>query len=252
MLFKKAKTKKVKKMIFEKEYTVENRDIGNNYKATNKALLKYLENIACKHSDKVGYGINDIEKTKAVWILLEWEFKVIERPKYGQTIKVKTWSRKIEKCHAYRDFEIYNENGKILAVATSKWVLVDYETRKIRRIPEKLMEEYASEPEKKVFNEEIEKSQEPEKEEKSMKLEIRKTDIDINNHVNNLKYLDFAYEILPEEVYNQDLKNIKITYKHQTMPGETINISYTKQEEKNIIVIKTQDKSNLHAIVEIW
>jgi len=117
-------------MIFEKNYTVGNRDIGNDHKATNKAMLKYLENIACKHSDEVGYGINTIEETKVVWILLDWKFKVIERPVYGQTIKVRTWSRKMEKCSAYRDFQVLDEKENILAIATTKWVLLDANTRK--------------------------------------------------------------------------------------------------------------------------
>ncbi len=239
-------------MIFEREYTVGNRDIGINHKATNKAMLKYLENIACKHSDEVGYGINDMEKTKVAWILLDWRFKVIERPIYGQTIKVKTWSRKMDKCSAYRDFEIYDENGKILAIATTKWVVLDVDTRKLQRITDQIASKYESETEKQVFEKEIEKLHEPESEGYSIQLKIRKTDIDINNHVNNLNYLDLAYEILPEEVYNSDLKNIRITYKHQTEPGETVNISYTKQDNKNIITIKTCDKSDLHAIVELW
>jgi len=239
-------------MIFEKNYTVGNRDIGNDHKATNKAMLKYLENIACKHSDEVGYGINTIEETKVVWILLDWKFKVIERPVYGQTIKVRTWSRTMEKCCAYRDFEIYNENGKILAVATTKWVLLDAETRKIQKISEELASKYKSEPERKVFKEDIEKIHEPVAHEASMKLKIRRSDIDINNHVNNLNYLDLAHEILPIEIYNQDIKNIRITYKHQTEPEETVSIYYTKQDEKNIITIKTIDDTQLHAIVELW
>lgn len=239
-------------MIFERIYTIENRDIESSYKATNKALLKYLENVACKHSNEVGYGINNIEKTKVVWILLDWKFKVIERPQYGQTIKVRTWSRKMEKCSAYRDFEVYDENEKLLVIATTKWAIIDSETRKIKRMSEELAEEYKSEPERSVFKEEIEKLHEPETEEKSIQLKTRRTDIDINNHVNNLNYLDLAYEILPEEIYKQDLKNIRITYKQQTIPGETVSISYTNQEGKNIITIKTQDKSNLHAIVELW
>ena len=239
-------------MIFESNYTVGNRDVGNNNRATNKAMLKYLENIACKHSDEVGYGINTIEQTGVVWILLDWKFNVIERPIYGQTIKVKTWSRKMEKCYAYRDFEVYGENETIIAKATTKWVLLDANTRKILRIPEKFAVEYNQETERHVFEEEIDKLREPENEEASMELKTRRTDIDINNHVNNLNYLDFAYEILPEEAYNQDLKNVRITYKHQTEPGETVNISYTKQEGKNIITIKTIDKTQLHAIVELW
>lgn len=239
-------------MIFEKNYTVGNRDVGKTNKATNKAMLKYLENIACCHSDKVGYGINTINETKVVWILLDWKFKVIQRPIYGQTIKVKTWSRKMEKCYAYRDFEIYDENENIIAIATTKWVFLDADTRKIQRIPEEIGFKYQQETEKHVFEEEIEKMHEPENEEVSIQLKTRRTDIDINNHVNNLNYLDFALEVLPEEIYNQDLKNIRITYKHQTEPGETVNISYTKKEEKNIITIKTIDKANLHAIVELW
>lgn len=239
-------------MIFEKNYTIGSRDIRADHKASNKAFLKYLENIACKHSDEVGYGINTIEKTKVVWILLDWKFKVIERPIYGQTIKVRTWSRKMEKCYAYRDFEVYDENENKLAIATTRWVLLDVDTRKIQRLPESLAEEYKSEPERSVFEEEIDKLREQQAEDISIKLKIRRTDIDINNHVNNLNYLDLAYEALPEHIYNSDLKNVRITYKHQIEPGETVNISYLKEETKNIITIKDENKENLHAIVELW
>lgn len=239
-------------MTFENDYTIESRDIGNDNKATNKAILKYLENIACKHSDKVGYGINTIKQTNVVWILLDWKFEVIERPNYAQTIKVKTWSRKMEKCCAYRDFEVYDEQGNKLARATTKWVLLDADTRKIKRIPETMGEEYASEPDKHAFEEEIDKLHEPEVQDISMQLKTRRTDLDINNHVNNLNYLDLAYEILPDEIYNKDLKNVRITYKHQTNPREIVNISYTKKIDKNIITIKTENKADLHAIVELW
>ena len=239
-------------MILEKMYTVGNRDVGATKKATIKAMMKYLENIACVHSDMVGYGINTIEETGVVWILLDWKFKIIERPKYGQNIKVRTWSRKMEKCSAYRDFQILDENGNVLAIATTKWVLLDASTRKIQRIPEEFTAKYQSEPERNVFGEEIEKLQETENEEYSVQVKTRRTDLDINNHVNNLNYLDLAYEILPDEVYNAELKNVRITYKHQTEPGEIVNVSYTKKENKNIITIKTENKDKLHAIVELW
>ena len=239
-------------MIFEQHYKVGNRDIGNNNKATNKAMLKYLENIACRHSDEVGYGINTIEETKVVWILLDWKLKVIERPKYGQTIKVRTWSRKMEKYYAYRDFEVCDEKDNIIAIATTKWVLLEADTRKIQRIPEELVSKYEQETERHVFENEIEKLHELESYEHSIELKTRRTDIDINNHVNNLNYLDLAYEILPDEIYKKDINNVRITYKHQIEPRKMVNIAYVKQDEKNIITIKTQNKEQLHAIVELW
>ena len=75
----------------------------------------------------------------------------------------------MEKCCAYRDFEIYDENQKKLAMATTKWVLLDAETRKIKRIQENLTNEYKSEPERSVFEEEISKLREAENEEISIK-----------------------------------------------------------------------------------
>ena len=34
---------------------------------------------------------------------------------------------------------------------------------------------------------------------------IQRRDIDINQHMHNLSYLDMAYEILPDNIYNNNL-----------------------------------------------
>lgn len=239
-------------MIFERDYKVEVRDISIDKKATNKALMKYLEAIACSHSDEVGYGIYGIDTKKVVWILLDWKVKILERPNYSQKVHVKTWSRKIDKCCAYRDFQIYDENNKLLVIATSKWVLLDADSRKIMKITDEVIKGYYTEQERHVFEEEIEKVHEPEKYENSLQIKVRRSDIDINNHVNNLNYLDLAYEVVPQQIYEKDLKNIRITYKHQTEPNEIVNLYYTNENEKNIVTIKNLDNTKLHSIIELW
>ena len=111
-------------MKFEREYYVGIKDVGLNNKMSNYGILSCLEEIASSHSDKVGYGVNDIESKKKVWLLMDWKLKVIERPEYGSKIKVETWARPIEKrpFSTYRDFKMFN-NGKISAIGTSKWIL---------------------------------------------------------------------------------------------------------------------------------
>ena len=89
---------------------------------TNTALLSYLEDVACIHSEIAGYGITNMYTIKKTWILLSWKIKVIERPKFSDNLKVKTWSRLIDKFYAYRDFEVYNAKGDLIAIASSKWV----------------------------------------------------------------------------------------------------------------------------------
>ena len=43
-----------------------------------------------EHSNKVGYGALDIDKTGLSWILLDWKVQVIKRPIYSEELKIKT------------------------------------------------------------------------------------------------------------------------------------------------------------------
>lgn len=239
-------------MVFEKEYRIQVRDTGKNNEITNKGVLSILEDIACRHSDKVGFGLYDIPKTNLTWVLLDWKLQVISRPKYGEEVDVKTWSRYIYKCYAYRDFEIYNKNGKLLAIATSRWVLIDVEKNKITKVEEYVSKGYESETQKSVFNiVDLDKLKEPEDMIETMQYTILRRDIDVYNHMHNLYYLDLAYEALPETVYSkEEFSNIRITYKKEIKLGDKVQCFYRKKEEKHIIVMKSQ--STLHAIVELW
>ena len=99
-------------MKFEGEYIIGVKDIGKNNKITNYAILSFLEEVASTHSSTVGYGVNDIEIKKKVWLLMDWKLKVFERPKYGDKIVLKTWARPIKKhaFYTYRDFQIFLNN----------------------------------------------------------------------------------------------------------------------------------------------
>ena len=41
-----------------------------------------------EHSNKVGYGALDIDKTGLSWILLDWKVQVIKRPIYSEELKI--------------------------------------------------------------------------------------------------------------------------------------------------------------------
>ena len=88
---------------------------------------------------------------------------------------------------------------------------------------------------------------------KMIEYQVQRANIDVNMHMNNLVYLKLANEILPENVYfGDELNNLRITYKHQIRLGQTVKIYYTMEENKHIVVIKNNDESKIHAIVEMW
>lgn len=240
-------------MILENEYTVKLSEIGKGNKVTNKAILSYLEDIGGVHSNKAGYGIFEIEETHLSWILLGWKLQVIRRPKYAEKIKIKTWSKGVVKIYTYRDFEIYDEQGNIIIKASSKWVLLDTERGKIVRIEPEIIEKYEPELNREVFDVgEFDKVKEPDEYQFEKEYTVRRADIDVNNHMHNLNYIELANEALPEDVYKGALFNdVRITYKKEIKLGDTVKCKYTFKEDKYIVVVKSKDESVLHAIIEM-
>ena len=98
-------------MIYSNDYKIGIEDIGINSEATNKALLAIMQDVSALHSASIGYGVLEIETKKRAWMLLDWKMKVIKRPKYNYEIKAETWSRKVERLYAYRDFQLKDKDG---------------------------------------------------------------------------------------------------------------------------------------------
>lgn len=200
---------------------------------------------------KSGYGLLDIEKKGVSWILMDWKLKVIKRPRYGEELLVKTWGRNVKKVTTYRDYEIYNKNNELCAIATTKWALLDINLKKIIRISPEIINKYILN-EKSVFEEEeLSKISIPEEFENCIIYTVQRRNIDVNGHMHNTHYLDLAYEALPEDIYNnRPYNNLRISYKKEIKLGDKVNCYYSHIDDKHVVVMKTNDITN--AIVEIW
>ncbi len=241
-------------MIYKEKFKVGLKDVWAKDEVSNIAILEYLEDVAAYHSDSVGIGVNTTDKTHLSWLLMDWELEVIKRPKYGQVLEIHTWSREIEKIYALRDFEVYDEEKNLCAIATSKWLLINSETGKITRIEPEIANRYHSEFGKCVFsNKKISKLKEPEEYISEITYTTRRRDIDVIGHMHNLYYLHLAYESLPDAEYNKrPFNHVRIQYKNQIKLGETVKCKYAKEREENVVVIKSEDDKLLHAIVKIY
>ena len=240
-------------MIFKENFKMGLTDIGKNNEIKNISILKILENIGGYHSDIAGYGSNDIPINKLTWILLDWKLKVLTRPEYGGTLEVHTGARVGNKFFTYRDFEIYDENKNLCAIATSKWTLVNIEEGEMERITEEVIGKYNTEENEVFPGERLDKLQMPDEFISSITYTVKRKDIDINKHMHNLYYLDLAYEALPEDVYNNErpFNDVRIMYKKEIKLGDTVKCKYTKRENKHVVVIQSEDGKFLHSIIEL-
>lgn len=238
---------------YSKKVTLKYSDIGIANKLNLKSLIKYLQDAAGEHSDLAGYGISNIEKTHLAWLVLNWKVKMISHPHYNEEITIKTWARSLEKVYSYRDFEILDSNNNLVAIASSKWLLVDSNTKKIKHITEDIVNSYGLNN-KAVFNVILdEKPKVPENNSLNFTYKVQRRDIDTNHHVNNLFYIDFALETIPENIYlSNEFNNIEIFYKKEIKYGEIINCYYSFEDNKHIVTIKSEDNSILHSIITLY
>lgn len=230
----------------DKTFNVVTQDVLPNGNASYKAILSFLENVACKHSDIAGYGVNDIPRTHYSWVLLNWRVKLFSTPRYGDEIKVITWSRDGNKFVTYRDFKIL-KNGAVIGIASSKWALIDTE-KGLSKITDEIYDAYQPENER-VFDEIDIKKMMPTDTAPTFFYKVLRRDIDVNNHMHNTYYYDIARELLPEEALDVDFKNLDVTYKIGALLGETLACSITKTELGFNVTIKGKDNGNLHAVV---
>lgn len=215
---------------------------------SNKAILSIFQDIAEMHSASVGYGVTDIEKTNYSWAILNWKVEILSRPKYGDVVTIKTWSRYHTKLYCYRDFEMLNSDGKVIGIATSKWVLINIKNSRISKIEDELIDKYNSE-EKSVFGIiELPKLEDIPNYQSSKNFPIRKSDIDINEHMNNLCYLDIAEELLPEDLLT--CNKFEIMYKKQIKIDDNVTAFYGVNNNENYIVVKSNNGNIVHTIMK--
>ncbi len=240
-------------MIYKHDFEVSFRDIGKSNFVTNKALLSFMEDIAGMHSNSVNFGLNDIKKTNYTWVLLNWKVRVFKRPLYASTIHVETWGRNATKLYTFRDFKMYDDNNELVAIATSKWVLLNASTMSLEKLKPEILEKYGMEDIKVFENEpEIDKLSIPQNYENVHCYTVQRRDIDINNHMHNSIFLDLAYEILPDDVYdNCSFNNFEIMYKKEVKLGNIVKCFYSKVDDYHYITIKSEDEKFLHAIIKL-
>lgn len=229
-------------------------DYTKDEKLSLEAILKIFENAGNRHSDIAKDPILKGVSNGKAWVLLDWKIEILEPVSYGVEIYAETWLDEVKTPFGTsRNFLLYRKSdNKIMVRGLTKWVLLDINTGRPSKLSDDLIERYAPEPIDADSNFKIQKIPIPESYDFSTEIALRRSDIDFNCHVHNLCYLNYAYEVLPKELYDNisGIKNLRITYKTAITEGEKIVAKYVLQEDKHIVAIFLEDK--LCTLLQLW
>ena len=234
-----------------KEFTVPYYDSDKNGTAYPASLLAYMEETSSFHSDDLGVGVDELRKKNYGWMLNRWNVSLHRYPKVREKIFVETLATGFDKFYATREFVIYDTDKSIIGQATTLWIFLDIVRKRPIRIPKEFYEAYnivnENQPPYDFYNFNFEFATET-----SIDFHVRKTDIDYNNHVNNVKYLNWMLEVIPDEVDNDYyLTEFDIQYKKEIKLGDLIESSISEgmtRDDKRIYLhkINTIDSNDVN------
>jgi len=210
-------------MQFSRKYLVHYYEAGADRRLTIPALIQYFEDIAILHSTDRGLDLDYYEKNHCGWMLIKWDVTVHALPCFGETILVETRVHAMKSFMADREFRMSTGDGTVLAEARSNWLLVDTIRRRPIRIPEDQLEKFPAIEAAKAFVaiKEVPAIDVPEG---AVPQAVRSSysDIDTNGHVNNIRYIEWALDSLPEEfLRGKAPAAVRVQYRRELPPGSS-------------------------------
>ena len=189
------------------------------------AFMDLAQEAAGLHAIELGFGYEDLIKNNTAWILSRVNIKFVDTPIWRDDITLTTWHKGANRLFFLRDFIMTDKEGKERVKATTSWLVLNLETRRLVRDP-MLMEEGTVCSEN-VIETPADKVQMPKDVPAELVLEhaVAYSDVDMNNHTNNAMYMQWAMDAVDYETAStKAVKEITINFNRETKAGDVVAI----------------------------
>lgn len=186
------------------------------------AILEIMQEMAGAHAEILNVGRSRLDPMNLAWVLTRVEVRMERYPRSGEMIQVETFPMPNRRVFFPRYFIFRDSEGKQIGCAGSMWVVLDITTRKMANAAEIV----ASMPDNSDLNapmgmpatveETAAESQE------SLRIPVY-TDLDVNGHVNNTRYLDWCCNALGIDVMRtHEMRRFAVNYNQEILPGQEV------------------------------
>jgi len=205
-------------------FTIQTQDVDFLHRATIVTMVDALLSTANQNANDNGFGLCCLNEMQCTWALIRLSVEIDEFPNEYDTITIETWVEKVEQFLTTRNFLIRNAAGTITGRAASHWVMFDLKTRRLKDL--KILENMH------LYAENI-----PALKDESVKLppvkgnvfnsfRVKYSDIDVNIHVNSMRYIEWICDYFSLETYrNKTIKRFEINYLNEILFDEVVIVA---------------------------
>ncbi len=216
----------MKQQVWVEKYKIASYLVNIQGRAGLYAILNLIQDVGWLHAVHL-----EVKLPKNLgWVFTRQKLIMHEWPAWNETVILKTWLRPpASDSFLFRDYEILIGEKKI-GECTSTFAVMDMSTRKLAP------QDWAQFPT--IWNTDhqshqaAEKIQAAEEVEELAQFQVRNSDIDLNQHVNNTKYAQWILDSIPIDIIKNSgrLHSYEVNFLAETKSGDQVNVQKSKHD----------------------
>ncbi len=234
-------------LFWQEQFKVRAYEAGHDGRLKFQALFNYLQEAASNHAAALKLAKTDFDRMGLTWVLSRFHVQVSHYPFWNEFVLVETWPSRKERLFALRDFEVFDRQKRLIARATSSWMMIDFKERRAVRLPE-FLAEFTNEQKGRAIDDAFESLPELTTVEREKTFQVRLSDLDMNRHVNSTIYIDWALEAVPEDILaHRVLNELEINYRAEALYGQRVQsqVQFASEENgKTVLIHRLQKEEN--------
>lgn len=204
-------------------------------------LCNILQLTAALHAELGGISFSDMQAHHQAWVLSRMRLEIHRLPKWRDVVTVKTWIQSLENSRSIRCLEMYLGDEKLVGCETF-WAVFNTQSRRPEALalPHEHFEKY---PEAQATAETFSKIDTTRTSELVVEKTVLLSDLDIVNHANSIKYLEWCLDfVAPELLLQQTLQSIEMNYLKEVSLHDTVAIMKNESDATTTFTINSGNK----------
>lgn len=234
---------------FQNKYRLRSAECDANNQMRVRSLFNLFQDMADLHAEKFGFGYSFCLQNHMTWVGTGYHVIINQLPQRDEEFILETWHAGSELMTARRDFKLLDLNGNVLVSAYSNWALIDLNKKRPVIVQKFLSDETL------ILDKAIEANFKrvvlPVDLGQGAVLQVRRDDIDINQHVNNAVYPAWIMDSLSDEfLKTHRLRELKIQFKTGALYENEVAIFSKIEDNQTYHLIASPTKEVEFASVE--
>lgn len=228
---------------YTQKITIPCYDADASWRLKPTSFMNYAQEAAGNHAVHLGFGYDDLIASNTAWILSRVHVEFPNAPRWREEMTLQTWHKGLNRLFFLRDFVMTDNEGRERVKATTSWLVLNLETRRLVRDP-KLIEEGTVCTEN-VIETPADKVQMPKdvEAEHVMDHAVAYSDVDMNAHANNAMYMQWAMDAVDYAIASsRPVKEFTINFNHETKFGDVVSIYKARVEQEDGLHVFVEGK----------